>query len=73
MIAAFLFFMMTMICLGFIVVWVMTMVEIIRSDFDPKEERLIFLLLVILLPVIGTILYYMIGRRRRVADSDDLL
>lgn len=62
-----------MICLGFIVVWVMTMVEIIRSDFDPKEERLIFLLLVILLPVIGTILYYMIGRRRRVADSDDLL
>lgn len=62
-----------MIGLGFTVFWVLTIVEIVRSEFEPKNDRLIYLLLVILLPLIGSIIYYAIGRQTRVAESDDML
>lgn len=55
------------------IVWVLAIIEIVRSDFDSKDERLIWLLLVILLPFIGTVLYLMIGRKKRLTAGADLL
>ncbi|MCB0633811.1 MAG: PLDc N-terminal domain-containing protein [Saprospiraceae bacterium] len=69
---AFLFFAM-LICVALTVVWVLAIIEIVRSEFLDKDERLIWLLLVILLPAIGTILYLMIGRKKRLDGGPDIL
>ena len=66
-------FLCMMIGLGFTVIWVLAIVEIVKSEFQDKNERLIWLLLVILLPFIGTILYLMIGRKQRLAAGSDIL
>lgn len=55
------------------IVWVLAIIEIVRSDFGDKDERIIWLLLVILLPFIGTVLYLMIGRKKRLTAGADLL
>jgi len=62
-----------MIGLGFTVLWVLAIVEIIRSEFKDKTERIIWLLLVILLPFLGTVLYLMIGRRSRLSTNSEML
>lgn len=62
-----------MIGLGLTVIWVLAIVEIVRSEFQDKTERLVWLLLVILLPLIGTILYLMIGRKQRLDTGSDVL
>ena len=62
-----------MIGLGFTVIWVLALIEIVRSEFQDKNERLIWLLLVILLPLIGTILYFAIGRKQRMEGGSDIL
>ena len=62
-----------MIGLGLTVLWVLAIVEIIRSEFQDKTERIIWLLLVILLPFLGTILYLMIGRKSRLSTSSEML
>ena len=62
-----------MIGLGLTVLWVLAIVEIIRSEFKDKTERIIWLLLVILLPFLGTVLYLMIGRKSRLSTNSEML
>ncbi|MBX2874465.1 MAG: PLDc N-terminal domain-containing protein [Saprospiraceae bacterium] len=65
--------MFVMIGLGFMVLWVVTLVEIIRSDFPGKNDRLIYLLMVILAPVVGTVIYLMVCRKHRLTASSEML
>lgn len=59
--------------LGCTLIWVLAIIEIVKSEFQDKNERLIWLLLVILLPLIGTILYFAIGRKQRLETGSDIL
>jgi hypothetical protein len=62
-----------MITLALTIVWVLAIIEIVRSEFVDKDERLIWLLLVIVVPFIGTLLYVMIGRKKRLTGETDIL
>lgn len=63
----------SMVGLGLTVLWVFAIIEIVRSEFIDKTERLTWLLIVILLPFIGTILYILIGRKLRLNNDSDIL
>lgn len=43
-----------------------TLIDIIRNEFDPSQNKLIWVIVVILLPVVGSIIYYFIGRKQKV-------
>ncbi|PHN07241.1 hypothetical protein CRP01_08165 [Flavilitoribacter nigricans DSM 23189 = NBRC 102662] len=62
-----------LIGLGLTLIWVLALIEIVRSEFQDKNERLVWLLLVILVPFIGTILYFAIGRKQRLEGGGDIL
>jgi hypothetical protein len=49
-----------------LVLWVMAIVDILNSRFREDSNRILWILLVIFLPFIGTILYYAIGRQQRI-------
>lgn len=59
--------------LGCALIWVLALIEVVRSEFQTKEDRIIWLLLVILLPLVGTILYFAIGRKQRIETEHDIL
>ena len=66
----FLFVLFTMLIgLAATLFWVLALIEIVRSEFNDKNDRLVWLLLVILLPFIGTVLYLMIGRKQRLGTD----
>lgn len=48
--------------------WYRIIREIVQSKFQGPNERLLWLLLVIFMPVLGSILYIAFGRSSRITD-----
>ena len=51
-----------------IVLWVYCVVDILKNRFD-KNDKLIWMLAVILLPILGALLYIFIGRTQKIKQS----
>lgn len=47
-------------------IWIWALIDIIRHDFKPEVNKIIWLLLVAFLPVVGFLLYIFMGRKQRV-------
>jgi len=60
------FMLMAFYILPFLIV-VAALVDIIRNEFDPSQNKLIWVIVVILLPVLGSILYFIIGRKQKIS------
>lgn len=51
--------------LGFIV-YAFTIYDVVTSRFANSNDKLIWILIVLLLPLLGTILWFAIGRNKRI-------
>jgi len=49
-----------------LILWVWALVDIINGRFREDSTRIIWILLVILMPFLGSILYYFIGREQKI-------
>ncbi|WP_297044061.1 PLD nuclease N-terminal domain-containing protein [Thermoflavifilum sp.] len=50
-----------------LILWIWALVDIIKSRFNSDTTKIIWIVVVILLPLLGSILYLIIGRSQRVA------
>ena len=48
-----------------LILWVWALVDIINRRFSDDTTKIVWILVVILLPLLGTILYYVIGREQK--------
>lgn len=48
-----------------LVLWVYALVDIINSRFSDENTKIVWILIVILIPFLGTILYFVLGREQR--------
>jgi len=48
------------------VFWTLALVDILRHQFKGNYEKLIWVLVVLFLPILGSILYFVIGRSHRI-------
>lgn len=48
------------------ILWIIALIDILKSDFKDSNGKIIWLLLVIFLPVIGSILYFAIGKSQKI-------
>jgi len=55
--------------LAFFALWVATIIEVSISRFKSKNDKWIWLLVVILAGLIGCIFYYVMGRKNRIRDD----
>jgi len=46
--------------------WLIALVDILRSDFKHQNEKLIWVLVILFVPVLGPILYFVIGRKNKI-------
>jgi len=58
---------------GATILWIWCIIDIIRSEFRRDNDRIMWLLLVLLVPIIGTILYIIMGRDLKADDFPDEL
>lgn len=53
----------------FFIPWLIALIDILKSEFT-GNNKLIWLLSVILVPVVGVIAYFAIGRRQKIVQRD---
>lgn len=46
--------------------WIIALIDILKSDFRDTNGKIIWALVVIFLPVIGSILYFLIGKNQKI-------
>ncbi|MDR3610876.1 MAG: PLDc N-terminal domain-containing protein [Ignavibacteriaceae bacterium] len=49
----------------FFLLWASAFVDILKSNFK-KNSKLIWIIVVVLIPLFGAILYFMIGRKQKI-------
>jgi len=47
-----------------IVLWIYSLIDILKNSFE-KNDKIIWALVVLLIPILGSILYILIGRKRK--------
>lgn len=47
------------------ILWIWALIDIIRSEFADSTNKVIWVLVIIFLPVIGALLYLLIGRGQK--------
>lgn len=58
----------TLLALVAVVAWVVALVDIVRRRHELESKQLVaWILLVVILPVVGTVLYFALGRKPAVA------
>ena len=57
-----------LIGIGCTVLWIYCLVDIIRANFKGENDKIIWLLLIIFLPLIGSILYLAIGMKQKIPE-----
>jgi hypothetical protein len=49
-----------------LLLWVFALIDILRNEFKGQNEKLIWVLIIIFVPLLGAILYFVIGRKNRI-------
>jgi hypothetical protein len=58
----------TLLALVAVVAWVVALVDIVRRRDELSRKQLVaWVLLVVILPVVGTVLYFALGRKPEIA------
>jgi hypothetical protein len=48
-----------------VLLWLWALIDTLRSDFTNSSSKLIWILLIIILPVLGAIIYLIVGRQQK--------
>lgn len=48
-----------------VAVWIFALVDVVRRDFYRQNDKIVWALIILLAPVVGSILYLVIGWQRR--------
>ena len=62
--------MMFSIILGCFALWIYAIIDIVRGGFKSESDKIVWLVLVLLVPAIGTVLYYLIGQKQKQEPND---
>lgn len=58
--------------IGMVGIYLYALIEAASSEFENSTEKLLWILLMIFVPFIGTVLYMIIGRKQRLESLKDL-
>ena len=56
-----------------LIIWLITLIsliDILKSTFPSTNDKLVWVLIVLFLPIIGPILYFYIGQKQKIIDQD---
>lgn len=60
------------IIMGCFALWVYAIIDIVGGAFKKEGDKVVWLILVLLVPALGTVLYYVLGKKQK-TDSNDIV
>jgi len=55
-----------------VVLPILAIIDIVRNDFRGKNQKIIWILVVVFMNILGSLLYYIIGTKQKIDGSEDL-
>jgi hypothetical protein len=52
----------TLLAIGLFLLWLATVIDIVKNDFKRDADKIVWFLFVMMLPPLGVLLYFFIGR-----------
>jgi ABC-type transport system involved in cytochrome c biogenesis permease component len=52
-----------------VILWIIALVDCLRSNFE-KEGKILWILVIVFLPILGSLLYLFIGRGQKLSARD---
>ncbi|MEP0714409.1 PLDc N-terminal domain-containing protein [Algoriphagus sp.] len=49
-----------------LIIYVITIFDVVSSKFTNQNDKLIWVIIVVLVPLVGTVLWFLIGRGKRI-------
>lgn len=60
------FLVMFLFWIASIILWIAAFIDILKSDFKGGSDKIVWLLVVVFLPLVGAILYFVIGKTQKI-------
>jgi len=48
------------------VLWIIALVDVLKSDFSDSTNKLIWVIVIFLFPIVGAIIYFIIGTKQKI-------
>lgn len=61
-----------LLSLGAIVLWIWSIVDVVRSNFKKESDKIVWLIVVLSLQLMGTILYMIYGVKQKLPKDENL-
>jgi H+/Cl- antiporter ClcA len=55
-----------LLAIAFFLVWLVTIIDIVQSDFKTNADKIVWFFFVMIIPPLGMLLYCIIGRSQRI-------
>ena len=62
-------YLLPLILIVLIISWIIILVDILRSNFKNSIDKLIWLIVITLIPILGLLLYIIIGRKQKIKNA----
>ena len=59
-----------LVVIAFFLIWLVTIIDIITSDFDNNANKIIWFVFVMMLALVGVPLYFFIGRSQKTSTGE---
>jgi len=51
------------------ILWLWALIDLVKSEFSDKNMKLVWALIIIFIPFIGSIIYLILGRKQKLSNS----
>lgn len=48
------------------ILWIIALVDVLKSDFSDSTNKLIWVIVIFLFPIVGAVIYFIIGTKQKI-------
>ena len=48
------------------ILWIIALIDVLRSDFKDSINKLIWVIVILLFPIVGALIYFVLGRSQKI-------
>ncbi len=55
--------------IAYLVLLIIALIDIVKNEFKNPNDKLIYVIIVVFVPIVGPIIYFVVGRKQKILKS----
>lgn len=55
--------------IAYLVLLIIALIDVVKSEFRNPNDKLIYVIIVVFVPIVGPIIYFVVGRKQKILKS----